>query len=32
MVIGAPPSTNGQAQAISVPDPIEPIPQRRFET
>ncbi len=32
MVIEATPSTNGQARAISEQDPLEPIPQHRFET
>jgi hypothetical protein len=32
MAIAAPPSTNGQAVSVTVPDPIEPIPQYRFET
>src|SRR5690349_17176801 len=32
MAVAAAPSTNGQPHAITVPDPIEPIPQHRFET
>src|SRR5882724_7796902 len=32
MAMAAPPSTNGQAPSISELDPIEPIPQDRFET
>ena len=32
MAMTAPPSTNGQTQDVSGPDPSEPIPQDRFET